>query len=475
VLDARRSGLVSVASLTERVLLPRIQDAIDDHLDLLAMCEPDEETEFFILDFSDAFWQLPNKVSERKYFVCRINDDYFVFLRTAQGTKNAPLTWNRMAALISRLTQSLFWADEVRIRCYVDDPNVSMKGTSSQRDLFCAICISVWAALGFTLAFPKGERGSTVDWIGVRLQCTSEYVRVSLKASYLEELKGLLLELLKSNLVSLKTLRSVAGKPNRVATIVYTWRPFLSEFWGAISECIRPTKSTKAPQNFVWLKQILPAVDWMLSFLEGREGSLIRTYSLPTYMGLGNVVTITTDASPWGLGGILCINGQVAACFSSPIIDIDEKTFGHKIGDAAGQQTWEALSQLVALREWKSYWMELQIQLGVRSDSIGTLTLLRTLKATGSGPNLIAREIALEFGDASFRPSFYAHLPGIVNKAADYLSRIHQPGFKEACPPYLASLTPQIPPVRHPDWYRTSRRWQCSKEGSSLQPDLVSV
>ena len=42
--------------------------------------------------------------------------------------------------------------------------------------------------------------------------------------------------------------------------------------------------------------------------------------------------------------------------------------------------------------------------------------------------NLIAREIALEFGDSTHRPMRRLHISGIANKAADALSRQHQPG-----------------------------------------------
>jgi hypothetical protein len=247
VLDSKRSRVVQVSAMPERVLLPRITDAITDHLDLMALCTHFESVEFFILDFLDAFWQLPSKHSERRFFVVRVDGSYFVYMRSAQGSKNAPLTWARFIALVCRLTQSLFSADEVRLRCYVDDPCVSVKGTPAARDTLIAICILVWRSLGLGLAFSKGERGTQVEWIGVQLFSNREFLQVSLKRTFLDELRELITVTASSNVVSLKQLRTLAGKANRVATIVYTWRPFLSELWAAIADCLSKDRQSNAP------------------------------------------------------------------------------------------------------------------------------------------------------------------------------------------------------------------------------------
>ena len=47
---------------------------------------------------------------------------YVTFLRAVQGSRGAPLTWARFAALVMRLTQSLFDDDELRTQRFVDDP-----------------------------------------------------------------------------------------------------------------------------------------------------------------------------------------------------------------------------------------------------------------------------------------------------------------------------------------------------------------
>ena len=49
------------------------------------------------------------------------------------------------------------------------------------------------------------------------------------------------------------------------------------------------------------------------------------------------VIDIGTDASPWGLGGWLSVNGTITQYFASPITADDEAKYGHQIGDNKGQ------------------------------------------------------------------------------------------------------------------------------------------
>lgn len=65
-----------------------------------------------------------------------------------------------------RLTQSLYDPSELRLVCYVDDPLAAVRGTAAERRLYVAIMVLVWEALGFKLAFAKGQVGKTVTWIG---------------------------------------------------------------------------------------------------------------------------------------------------------------------------------------------------------------------------------------------------------------------------------------------------------------------
>ena len=52
---------------------------------------------------------------------------------------------------------------------------------------------------------------------------------------------------------------------------------------------------------------------------------------------------------PWGLGGIIEVQGNIVSFFSSPLSHLDSQILGHTIGEASGQQVWGSLSALVAL------------------------------------------------------------------------------------------------------------------------------
>ena len=51
----------------------------------------------------------------------------------------------------------------------------------------------------------------------------------------MHDLRALIISHLADNLIPIDQLRSFAGKANPVATLVYTWRPFLDQCWAAIA------------------------------------------------------------------------------------------------------------------------------------------------------------------------------------------------------------------------------------------------
>ena len=195
----------------------------------------------------------------------------------------------------------------------------------------------------------------------------------------------------------------------------------------------------------------------MLALLGSKQGNqLRREYALSHYHNKGLEIQITTDASPWGLGGVLNIGQHTVACYQSALTANDEKLLQITIGESASQQVAEALAALVALRVWKHYWKRRGVKLHVKSDSVSTLHLLAKLKvrAKSFGMGVIARELALEFGTCSFRPRFLQHIPGITNDWADALSRQAQPGNAKSLPEQLLRCRQENVPPRNEGFYR---------------------
>ena len=117
ILDCRESKATNLlASKAGRILLPRPTDLLDDALYLLRHAEPrdDHSVEALVLDFRDWFYAVPLHRREQKYFTTAFRRPghkqlrYIVFLSQTQGSRNAPTVCGRVAALIGRLSQSLY-------------------------------------------------------------------------------------------------------------------------------------------------------------------------------------------------------------------------------------------------------------------------------------------------------------------------------------------------------------------------------
>ena len=149
------------------------------------------------------------------------------------------------------------------------------------------------------------------------------------------------------------------------------------------------------------------------------------------------------------------MGGSFTAYFADARSEHDFEKFGCERGDCAGQQTWECLTTLVALRLWLSPWRHLRVCLRVRSDPTTASQLLLTLKSSGRGPTLVGKERALDLARGSYRPNIPQHLPGVANAGPDALSRLAQPGAEKSFPAYLVGVPRSCPPTRDADYYLT--------------------
>ena len=142
----------------------------------------------------------------------------------------------RLAALLSRLTQSLFDPRVLRRMCYVDDPLAALRGNSEERKLNAAIMVLTWSALGFKLAFPTGQLSTTVTWIGGTFTAEAEGVRVVVKESIIQDILDDLHRFSNLNVISVKELQPLLGKLNHAAGVLIILRPFMEPMWAALAE-----------------------------------------------------------------------------------------------------------------------------------------------------------------------------------------------------------------------------------------------
>ena len=99
----------------------------------------------------------------------------------------------------------------------------------------------------------------------------------------------------------------------------------------------------------MFVKQVNNALRWLKALLALQSGQpgLRKVYS---WSPSQRAVLIQTDASPFGLGGVLSAGGKLVAYFSEHLSEADFNLFGSTRGDPAFQSEYELLAVLVALR-----------------------------------------------------------------------------------------------------------------------------
>ena len=458
ILDCRRSQVSSAAARTHKSVLPRTSDAIQQALYMMSDCGSGESVTFLVADIVDAFWLIPLRYSERRFFCAKLSGRYYCFERTAQGSRAAPLTFAAIIALASRWVQSVASTPlkhgnktgEAILQTYVDDPLFAIRGDPLRQSRIAVIILLAWSIMGFPLAFHKAVFANNLTWIGIQLHIESDGIRAVVPENKVAELQGLVTQALKNNVISKKVLRTIIGKAMSIASVLYCWRPFIQELYTALY-----AKDTHAPVGCVWIKQIRHSFVWILTFLKDEQTGIVRKYSLKNFSMSLPMVTITWDASPFGMGGTLQLDGEFVEYFSIDISIDDQRILETEAGRHEGQQTWEALAGLISLRLWQRFWFGQRAKLQIRADNIGSLTVLTALKGGSKQLSLIAREYALDLGLALWKPDIATHIPGISNVTCDVLSRKKDPNKKFAVPLCLRKAKEVFPPPRDLSWWKT--------------------
>ena len=172
---------------TRRVILHRLSDLIQDLLALSRTQSEEQGAEVFVLDFTDAFWQIPLVLSERRHFIGTYKGKLWKFKRSGQGSRNGHLSWAGPSSLLLRCTQGLLTATSsdvkkpaARAQLFVDDPAIAISGRQDFRDEVVAVAVMIWALLGFRLAFYKLQRGTNITWIGAQIDTAPDQVVTSI-------------------------------------------------------------------------------------------------------------------------------------------------------------------------------------------------------------------------------------------------------------------------------------------------------
>mgnify|MGYP002281324822 CR=1 FL=1 len=407
-----------------------------------------------VLDFRNAFFQFPVSPAEQRFFATRLKNSVYVWTRCVQGSRGAPLICGRSLALAMRLCFGLLEDGRGSSSTYVDDPLSSYIGTDDEQEEAICITTAGLLILGFDLAFDKAQDSNEgpVTWTSAKLEIThgDETIKEQVKDDIIAEVKATVDKMLQARTIPLDSLRTLAGQATCIASLLHAWRPFVSMVWA-------PLYDSKArcwwEPGSIWKKPVEIALKWMAAFLHGQRGSLVRIYRLADYLGEGELTEVVTDASPNALGGYLVEDGEVVEYFEDNITAEDEKILGARTGSSEGQQIWEALALLVALRLWAPLWLTRMTKLRVKSDSTSALIALGKLK--GRSPGVLkkhTRELAIDVGLGPHYHACVSHTAGISNTIADALSR-HYELPAAATPRELDGILIRTPEPRGKSWW----------------------
>ena len=475
IVDLRRSGVNGITVVPQRVVLPRLKDAVESCLDL-GEAEPEPSTddiEIVIADFADAYCHLRADEREWEYLWGRSDGKWLLYVMLCFGLAGAPLVWCRLAAFLGRIAQALLLPEEGRLQIYIDDPLLLLRGPKEIRDLNIASVLLLWAAMGGQLSWQKASRGNPATWIGASIRWLGRSVEITVPAATMKDLAAEIDEALGKPVVPLQTLRKLGGRNGWATNLLPHARWAISRIFAAIAdkdrenaagntESAAQTKRQKKASShrpgggdmtyLVHASRVRAPLAWMSAFWRGRSGRpLVRTFRRQLSEPKAQVIT---DASPWGLGGFVLREGIVLSWFSSELTPDDVARFGWQIGEPDGQCTWEALAVLVAIRTFAEHIRDMDCVLRLRSDNVAALRLATKLASGSQKLNALGAHIALALENADVNEVLAEHLAGADNVVADALSRLSLPGYvvPAECSPEARVETPGRGDAFYPLW-----------------------
>ena len=458
IVDMRRSGGNARCRVPERLVLPRVTDVIQGARRLWSWREElhrqaaDErwsyereeeldEWEVVGADLADAFCHYPVHADEVSNCVCPgvKKDEFVIFTALLFGFKAAPLLMARLSAMICRFIQSLMNRAEGALQCYMDDPIILLAGPKPRRDRTLAMILYSLFVMGVNVAYSKGERGLRVVWIGVVFElCLAEgMLRLTISQKMLQELQRVLQGMHHKGMVGLQELRSVTGRLSWVAGILPRCRWAVNILYSTIASVERDGLSGAEAARAVHRKDQRPKINmvpvvrfqlarvWFLHLLNKADDLLLR---LEPLVDTPPELCIVTDASPHGVGAVLCMiqDGKLIpwVAMEAPVRAEDAEWLGVEFGEASSQGPLEAWAVLLAIRMWKTKLVGCAVLL--KADSTVALAMAAKLSSRSPVVNWVGAELALRLELLQVRKLIGHHLPGAFNTTADWLSRPHE-------------------------------------------------
>lgn len=432
MVDCRRSGINGLATVRERVILPKVTDFVKSVRRLLERKAEGDELELFSTDFRDAFHMLPLCESERKFVVYKNSKGQYHISRVVVfGLSAGPLLWARLASSAMRLGQAATRDGELAMACYVDDPLMGIMGKDarSRMKVFC-VCAVIWRSIGLELSWKKGCHGRQLQWIGFELALSGPAngdITVRMAESKRQKLMETFKELMAcAGMIPLWQLRYATGVIGWASSIVASTRPWLAMLYAACTQHQQSKKSTtRQRKGLVFVKQVEHAVRWLHALIQEMDADrpgLAKTFR---YRPEPRYIMLQTDACPTGMGGFIMMGNDYVAYWSSPVLEEDLQLMGSSPGDPSFQSEWETLAVWISLEAFKEWLLDENhpVQVILRTDNMAVIHAVNELRARSPIMTQLTAEISMQVELLQLLPLQAQHVPGVLNKIADSLSR----------------------------------------------------
>ena len=227
ILDLRANRANTLASLLERVVLPRGIDHARDLAQLLAHVPadtPEEVVVTMILDHADAFHEVPLAPQEVGFCCADLGaEGFLVFWGMGFGGRAFPLTFGRVSSFVGRATQAMFHQNVARLQTYVDDPILSVRGSPQFSPEVFDVTILLWLLMGASLSWKKGSTSSTGwhTWIGIAFSTDGPNAIMEITSQFKDTLiQGLSPLRAGRGHISATQARRIVGQAQRLAQVV---------------------------------------------------------------------------------------------------------------------------------------------------------------------------------------------------------------------------------------------------------------
>ncbi|KAF4653991.1 hypothetical protein FOL47_010205 [Perkinsus chesapeaki] len=257
--------------------------------------------------------------------------------------------------------------------------------------------------------YHKFQRGTELVWIGFRLAVSGSSLCASIPSKKLESMRELVLQALASH---------------KIIPFVHALLGPLWKALGGVKEM--PTKGIGPNHLFA---RRFPA---------------------------GTTTEMVADASPWGFGGALSLDGVISNFFFDPVLPSDTKRFEAVVGDHRFQSLWESLAVLIAVRLWRKY-LPPSASIRCRSDSRTAIGAVMKLRTSSPAINMVMAELAWECAcDMRALRMSYVHISSSANGVADKLSRMTAPSSPGVIPVALATATRSLCQPRNDAFWKVA-------------------